>query len=204
MIVHHRCNRYLITLMALTGLLAGAGTACASPISAGTALQEFNAIIYNNGATTSDIEGAAVVGGTFSGGGAFYSNPPASLPAGYGALTVYGNTTGNVININNGGNADVGGTADAHINFNGGGTYIGAPPNIMADFQTSLNDLSQSLANFQATGVLPTSGNNVLINADPNASGMAAIDLTASGLATIPSFQINLADASSLIFRSRT
>lgn len=140
----------------------------------------------------------------FLGGGAFYSNPPASLPAGYGALTVYGNTTGNVININNGGNADVGGTADAHINFNGGGTYIGAPPNIMADFQTSLNDLSQSLANFQATGVLPTSGNNVLINADPNASGMAAIDLTASGLATIPSFQINLADASSLIFRSRT
>jgi choice-of-anchor A domain-containing protein len=48
--------------------------------------------------------------------------------------------------------------------------------------------------------MLPTPGNNEVINAVPNASGIAVIDLTASALADIPSFQINLAGASSLIF----
>jgi len=46
--------------------------------------------------------------------------------------------------------------------------------------------------------MLPTPGNNEVINAVPNASGIAVIDLTASALADIPSFQINLAGTVSL------
>ena len=59
-----------------------------------------------------------------------YTNPVGTPPSGFGALTVYGSTSGNWININNGGNAYVGGTKGAGINFNGGSKYIGAPPGI--------------------------------------------------------------------------
>ena len=72
----------------------------------------------------------------------------------------------------------------------------------MADFETNLNGLSQSLADLKTSGMLPTPGNNEVINAVPNASGIAVIDLTASALADIPSSQINLAGASSLIFKA--
>jgi choice-of-anchor A domain-containing protein len=171
----------------------------ADPITDATILQNFNAVIYGNASTTSDIEGAAVVGGNFS-GATVYNQPSGSAPVGYGAITVYGNTSGNSININNGGSAYVGGQKGAHINFNGGGGYLGAPVNAITDFKSPLNALSLALSMLPATGSLPIATNNELITATAGANGIAVIDFTAAELAAIPSFRIDLNGASSLIF----
>lgn len=198
--------RKLIALpigLALTSL--GAPSAFAGPLTAATILQDFTAVVYGNGSTPSDIEGAAVVGGNFS--GATVNNNPTtgqSQPTGFGALTVYGKTTGNSINMDNGGSAYVGGTKGATINFNSGssgkGSYITAPPNTIADFETPLNALSTALSQLSATSSLPgTATNNEAINAVAGANGIAVIDTTAAALDAIPSFQIALNGASALV-----
>lgn len=193
----HRSLAALSLGLALGG--AWAATASATPISDTTILDDFNAVIYGNGTTSADIEGAAVIGGNFS-GATVYNNPTSSQPSGYGALTVYGSTSGNPININNGGSAYVGGTKGAIINFNGGGSYIGAPPNTIADFETAMNSLSSSLSALTATSTLPTPTNNEVITAVPNSAGIAVFNITAAQLAAIPSFTINLNGATSVIF----
>ena len=192
--------RPLTTLLLGTGIaLANVATATAGPLTATTILQDFNAIIYQNASTQSDIEGAAVIGGNFS-GATMYNDPLGSQPAGFAALTVYGSTSGNSININNGGRAYVGGSKGAQVNFNGGGGYIGAPGDGIADFEAQLDALSTSLSQLAATGALPTTGNNEVINAIAGASGIAVFDLTAAQLSAIPSFSVNLNGASTVVF----
>lgn len=178
--------------------------AFAGPLDAATILQDSNAIIYTNASTTSDIEGAAVIGGNFS-GATVYNNPTASQPAGFGALTVFGSTSGNPINLNDGGNAYVGGTTGATLNFNADshgnkGGYIAAPGVTIGAFETVLNGLSTSLSSLAATSPLPATGNNEVITATPGANGIAVFDITASQLAAIPSFTVNLNGASAVIF----
>ncbi|HVJ53147.1 MAG TPA: collagen-binding domain-containing protein [Aliidongia sp.] len=182
-------------------VLAGldATSASATSISAATILQDFNAVIYKNGSTSSDIEGAAVFGGNFT-GATIYNNPTSSLPTGYGALTVFGSTSGNSINLNDGGSAYVAGTKGAQVNFNGGGSYLGAPANTIADFQTALNSLSSSLSFLAATGALPTPANNEVIKAMPNAAGIAVFNVSAADLAAISSYNINLNGAKTVVF----
>jgi choice-of-anchor A domain-containing protein len=170
----------------------------ASSLTAATILNDFNAVVYTNASTPSDIEGAAVIGGNFK-GATVYTDPTASQPAGYGALTVYGSTSGN-LNINNGGSVYVGGSKGATVNFNGGGSYMPAPPNTIANFEAPLNALSTSLSTLAATGVLPTTGNNEVIKALPNSAGIAVFNITATQLAAIPSYQINMNGASTVIF----
>jgi choice-of-anchor A domain-containing protein len=174
--------------------------AFANPISAATALGDFNAIIYGNATASADIEGAAVVGGNFS-GATVYNNPndggTVTQPSGFGALTVYGNQTGTT-NINNGGSAYVGGSSQT-INFNGGGGFYTAPPSTISDFQTSLNSLSTQLSQLSATSTLPTAGNNEQINATPGANGVAVFNITAAQLSQIPSYVMNLDGSSSVI-----
>jgi choice-of-anchor A domain-containing protein len=180
--------------------IVAASSANAGTLAASTILADFNAIIYTNASTPSDIEGAAVVGGNFS-GATMYNNPPKSgQPAGFGALTVYGNTSGNSININDGGSAYVAGTKGAGINFNGGGTYIGAPGYSIADFETPLNALSQSLSQLNATSTLPPTNNNEVIKATPGSNGIAVFNVTAAQLAAIPSYSVSLNGASTVIF----
>ena len=169
-----------------------------SSLSAATVLQDFNAVIYTNASTPSDIEGAAVIGGNFN-GATVYTHPTASLPVGYGALTVYGSTGGN-LNVNNGGSVYVAGSKGASINFNGGGSYIPAPASTIADFETTLNAFSTSLSALSATSVLPATGNNEVIKAMPNTTGIAVFNITAAQLAAIPSYQMNLNGASTVIF----
>jgi len=180
-------------------LLLSIQNANAAPVSAAVALKDFNAIIYGNASTQSDIEGAAVIGGNFS-GATINSAPPASLPSTFGTLTVYGKTSGNSINMNNAGSAYVGGTKGAKINFNGGGSYLGAPDATISEFETEFNGLSTSLSKLSATGALPTTTNNEIITATPNKNGIAVFDITAAQLDSIPSYKINLNGASTVIF----
>jgi choice-of-anchor A domain-containing protein len=174
------------------------GTVSSGGLTAAMILNDFDVVVYGNASANSDIEGAAVIGGNFS-GATMYTKPPASLPSGFGALTVYGGTSGNSINLNSGGSAYVAGTKGAGINFNGGGKYISAPPDTIANFETPLNALSTSLSGLAATGTLPTAGNNEVIKAVPGANGIAVIDATAAQLAAIPSYSINLNGASTLV-----
>ena len=187
----------------ISALLAGlaAGHAGATAISAQTALSDFNAIIYTNAVTQSDVEGATVVGGNFQ-GTTLNNNPTYSaLPSGFDALNVYGSTSGNAINLNNGGKAYVGGTSGATINFNGGGNFTySAPPSTIGDFETSLNALSTSLSQLSSTSTLPPTGNNEVITATPGANGIAVFNITASQLANIPSYTINTNGASTVVF----
>ncbi|HUB49295.1 MAG TPA: choice-of-anchor A family protein [Acetobacteraceae bacterium] len=183
----------------VTAMACGSGSSGSTGLSAATILADFNAVVFGNASTSCDIEGAIVVGGNFS-GATVYDQPSGSLPSGYGALTVFGSTSGNSINIDDGGSAYVGGSKGAGINFNGGGKYIGAPSASIGSFSSTLDSLSQSLSQLSATGTLPTTGNNEVITAHAGANGIAVIDLTAAQLAAIPSFTINMNGASSLIF----
>jgi choice-of-anchor A domain-containing protein len=164
----------------------------------GTVLKDFNAIIATNASTSSDIEGAAVIFGNFS-GATIYSNPPANLPSGYGAINVYGNTSGNNININDGGSAYVGGVKGENINFNGGGKYIPTAPADGIDF-AALKTLSVNLTKLTENSTLPTTGNNEVISATAASNGIAVFDVTAASLDAIPSYKIALNNDTTVIF----
>jgi choice-of-anchor A domain-containing protein len=186
--------------LAVAIAMSGSAAFAATPISAVTALKDFDLISFGNATTTSDIEGASIVGGNFS-GATVYNNPKGvALPAGYSALTVYGSTSGNSINMNNGGSAYVGGNKGAHINFNGGGSYVGAPPNTIAQFQSTFDTFSTSLSQLAATSTFPAINNNEVITATPNSKGVAVFDISAAQLDLIPSYKINLNGASTVIF----
>jgi choice-of-anchor A domain-containing protein len=195
-------RRIFTVALGLAFVTTCGGQSVAGALTASTILQDFNAVVYTNGSTQADIEGAAVIGGNFS-GATMYNNPTSGVPAGYGALDVFGYTSGNTINIDNGGNAYVAGNKGAPISFNGGGGYIGAPGNGIGDFETPLNALSQSLAQLSANSTLPTlaanNNNNIAFNATPGANGIAVFDITAAQLANISSFLINLNNASTVV-----
>lgn len=192
--------RYMIatTAFALSGIAAS--PSFAGTLSAATILSDFNGVIYGNASTPSDVEGALVVGGSFS-GATIYNNPTANQtqPPGFGALTVFGSTSGNPININNGGSAYVGGSHGAKVNFNGGGGYISAPPVTLSSIETTLNTLSSSLSSLAANSSLPAPNNNEVISAKPNASGLAVFNVTAADLAAIPSYNFSLNGAKTVI-----
>jgi len=197
-------RRFVTILFGSAASVVAMTPAFAGPLTASTILQDFNAVIYTNASTQADIEGAAVIGGNFS--GATVNNNPSGAPAnGFGALTVYGNTTGNSINMNNGGNAYVAGNRGATINFNAGGGhaaggYTGAPGNTITDFEAPLNALSLSLSQLVPNSFLPAPTNNEVIQATPGANGIAVFSLTAADLAAIPSFNVNLNGASTIVF----
>jgi choice-of-anchor A domain-containing protein len=191
-------------VFSVVGLTFGgmiAGPAGAATIDAATILHDFNAVIYTNGSTTSDIEGAAVIGGNFS-GATIYNNPGSTKqPAGYGALTVFGSTSGNDINMNNGGNAYVGGTKGAKINFNGGGSYISAPGSSISSFSSVLNNLSSYLSTLNSTSTVNKSDlNDVIFNAAPNSQGIAVFDIDASVIDSAKGYSLALNGAKTVIF----
>ncbi len=143
-----------------------------------TILQDFNAVIFGDASTQSDIEGAAVVGGNFNGATVYNnptdSNPNPQLPAGYSALTVYGNMTNqNYVNMDNGASAYVAGS-HGPTNFNAGpkrprvvqlyrtAEHDRGLPNLVECAVTSLSQLSTT-----STVATPTGQNQVQFNATP-------------------------------------
>lgn len=205
--------RVLAAAVALT--LASASAASAATIDPFNVLQHVNGVIFGGAvgtatnqrsktSTTADVQGQLIVGGDYN-GASMYDHPPATPYAGYGALTVYGKTTGNGININNGGSAYVAGAHNAQINFNADshgnkGAYLSSAPNTIDDFETALMGYSTSLSQLTGNSTLPSAGNNEVIVAHPNGSGVAIFNITTSQLSQIPSYSINLNGASSVLF----
>jgi choice-of-anchor A domain-containing protein len=188
----------LIAAATAAGAVIAPGAAQADALTAATILQDFNAVIYDNASTSADIEGAAVIGGNFS-GATVYIGPTGTQPSGFGALTVFGSTSGN-ININNSGDAYVGGTKGATISFNGGHYLTSAPGATIADFEAPLDALSTQLSQLAATASVNFSNlNDVLFDAVAAADGIAVFDVTAAELAEMASFTVNLDGASTVV-----
>jgi choice-of-anchor A domain-containing protein len=111
-------------------------SAFATPVSAADALSGFNLIVFGDAASSSHVDGRAIIGGNLSGGD--YVQHPADTPvSGHAGLTVGGNATGvnvNALGIVTGGNlanANINGGASTvlgnanNVNFNGGAAYVG-------------------------------------------------------------------------------
>ncbi|MDR3533650.1 MAG: choice-of-anchor A family protein [Rhodopila sp.] len=120
------------TALRIAGLIAPlaaltVGPAHADTLSASDIFSQFNAVIFGNFASSSDVEGRTVVGGNLTGGATFDLNPAAAAASSFSSLTVYGNTTyGGNYNINNGGGVTIAGTNNVSFNLNGGGSaYVG-------------------------------------------------------------------------------
>lgn len=130
-------------------LLFVAGTASAQSLD----YQNYNAIIFNDLSTTSDIEGRTFVGGNFTGGNsanlAIHLSPTV-LPFDR-TFVVGGNlSSGNPLNLQRGSLYIGGSTNGRAINYNGGGTTvadagIGASLNSIRDYSLAQSAALQSL-----------------------------------------------------------
>lgn len=206
-------------LFALALVLAGPGLAHATTLTDQQILSQFNAVIFGNFSSTSDVEGAAIVGGNMTGGATFYNNPGpeqsastagSASGAGYGALNVVGNISAGQYNMNNGGSVYYGGSNGGRFNMNGGGTLSASPAlsasNFASQFQSPMVQLSQSLAAMTANSSMPnpatTNGypNNVPIVATNVPSGVSVFNISSTDLANLASFNVNLNGDSTVIF----
>jgi choice-of-anchor A domain-containing protein len=104
-----------------------AAPACAQSLTAAQILQEFNAVVFGNFASTSDVEGRTVIGGSLTNGATFNLDPASSEGTStLQALSVYGSTTGGSLNIDDGGGVTVAGLNKATLSLNGGSSvFIG-------------------------------------------------------------------------------
>ena len=87
---------------------------------------QFNAVVFGNFSSTSDVEGRTAVGGTVSGGATFALNPGSAAASSFSALTVYGSVTaGGSFNIDAASGLAVLGGNNASFTLNAGGSvYI--------------------------------------------------------------------------------
>ena len=160
-------------------LMAASGPAQAASPTAKDILSSFNLVTTGNVSTQSDIVGDAVIGGnlsgaTFFGGGA---NVPSSPD-----LYLFGKLNSS-LNLNSGGSLYYAGstTPSQHVNYNGGGKHLGAPPNPLSYYTDPLTDLSTQLSGLTAT--TGTSFVNGKFNAGSN-TGIVVFEISGSALAS--------------------
>jgi choice-of-anchor A domain-containing protein len=112
----------LVALITLT-----TGRADATTLSDSQIFSQFNAVIFSNFSSTSDVEGRTAVGGNLVGGTTFDLNPAGVAASSFSALNVYGGaTSGGNVNIDNGGGLAIAGSNNVSFNLNGGGSaYVG-------------------------------------------------------------------------------
>lgn len=180
-------RRSQIRIAALLAALASVSvtSARAGSLSAGDIFGQFNAVVFGNFSSTSDVEGRTVAGGNVTGGATFYLNPAAAAASSYSALTVYGGvTSGGNLNIDNAGSVTIAGSNNASFNLNGGGSaYIGG---------TNSGNLTTSNAPASVTVVGANSGNLQL-----NSGGSVYVGGTTGGIGTGGSTAVSIAGNSS-------
>jgi choice-of-anchor A domain-containing protein len=113
----------LVAVIAGIAVTAVGFKANAATFSASEILGQFNAVVFGNFNSSSDVEGRTVIGGDMNGGATFYIKPGPSAASSYSALTVYGNeTSGSTFNVNNGGSVTIAGSSRGSFNLNSGGS----------------------------------------------------------------------------------
>lgn len=182
-------------------MLVVSGTSQAAPLTASQILGNFNAVVFGDFTTTSDVEGRAVIGGDMTGGATFYNQPRGGAVAGFGALNVAGDVSPGSYNVNNGGSVVVGGSNGGHFNLNGGGTLTSGTPNFnVADFMAPLSTLVDQLKTLGSnSGINAGDLNNVAFNAAPDATGLAVFSTTTAALQDFRNINFNLNGADTVI-----
>ncbi|AJR23546.1 choice-of-anchor A family protein [Sphingobium sp. YBL2] len=212
-------------LFAASVAALAASPGLASPVAGTDALREWNLIVLGNLDSSSEVEGRTFVGGDLTGTSSNYQiGTPTASPTGQPGLTVVGNVTGGVKNLNNGSGAVIGGNVDSGFNLNGpsqtvkvGGTInntnvnqnvvqsglAGSDPafigNLTAQGATlagSMKQLSATLSGLSPNSQMDISGNRATFNAAPDADGLAVFSITAADLNSIGeiAFHLNGAD----------
>ena len=154
-------------------------------------LTQFNAIV-GDFKTTSETEGAVIIGGKLSGNSATldaHSIHPGGTASGFADVNVYGTTSGGPYNVNNL-HVKVG-TAQGSATFSGGtATYNATFPASYATISGQLKSLSTDLSKLSSTS--GSSLTNSVFIAAP-VGGVAVLDITGSQLTSLnnPSFQLN-------------
>ncbi len=87
---------------------------------------QFNAIIFGDFTTSSEVGGRVAVGGNASGGGTYNFAPNNATASSFAALSVYGSTSGGTYNVNGPGGVAIAGSNSGSFNLNTAGpVYIG-------------------------------------------------------------------------------
>lgn len=166
-----------IGYIATLALVSIGSPAQATDLTAKQILADFNLVASGNVTTQSDIEGAAVVGGTLN-GSTFFNNTN-DLPASK-TIYLYGSLGHGPLNLDNGGNLNYSGNiTNSQVNFNGGGQQFKSFPSPISAYTTPLNQMSTILA-----GLTPTAGASIVDGTFKanGATGLIVFDLTASQL----------------------
>jgi choice-of-anchor A domain-containing protein len=173
----------------------------AGPLAASEILENFNAVVFGDFTTNSDVEGRAVIGGNMTGGATFNNQPRGGTVEGFGALNVRGDVAPGTYNVNNGGDVMVGGSNAGRFNLNGGGTLTTGTANVtVSDFKAPLEALSELLTGLGANSSIQAGDlNNVAFNAAPDASGLAVFSTTTANLETFRNINFNLNGADTVI-----
>jgi choice-of-anchor A domain-containing protein len=121
-----RTHLYLFWVLVLA-LGLPHGNARAGVLSNSDLFGQFNAIIFGNFTTSSEVGGRVAVGGTVSGGGSYDFAPNNATASSFAALSVYGSvTSGGTYNVNGSGGVAIAGSNNATFNLNTAGpVYIG-------------------------------------------------------------------------------
>lgn len=171
--------------------LATPGAADAATILNSDLLTQFNAIV-GNFSTTSETEGAVIIGGNLSGNSATldaHSIHPGGTASGFADVNIYGTTSGGPYNVNNL-HVRVG-TPQGSATFSGGTTTYNATfPVPYATISGQLKTLSTELSKLSTTA--GTSLTNSVFNAAP-IGGVAVLDITGAQLMSLnnPTFNLN-------------
>jgi choice-of-anchor A domain-containing protein len=189
---------------ALAVALLTPATALASPVT--DLLSSFDDVVMGNASFAStDTEGALLVGGNLSDTNTaeFDNISPVQTPsgtfAGYGQVNVYGNATGSY--NANGQTVLIGGTNGASWS---GATSVKSGYSFPMSLSTTnavVTNLATTLAGLASTGGAVTSngGNQGVINAVPNANGLAVINVSANTLEGLNDFGVNTNGASLVV-----
>ncbi len=121
----HRSRFHVFGLVLVTWLAPGA--ARAGVLSANDIFAQFNAVIFGDFTTSSEVGGRVAVGGTVNGGGNYDFAPNDAAPSSFAALSVYGSiTSGGTYNVNGSGGIAIAGSNNATFNLNTAGpVYVG-------------------------------------------------------------------------------
>lgn len=207
------------TLAALTALAST--PLMASPVAGTDAMREWNLIVLGDLQSSSEVEGRTFVGGDLSGNSSNYQiSAPAPSPTGQPGLTVVGNVTGGVKNLNNGSGAVVGGNVQSGFNLNGGTQTVkvggtisntnvnqnivqsglaASNPDFAAGLATqgsvlagSMKELSATFGGMSANSQMQISGNRATFNAAPDGNGVAVFSISSKDLDSIGEIAFNL------------
>jgi hypothetical protein len=151
-------------------------------ISAETILKKFNIVTTGDVTTSSDIEGAAIIGGNLN--GATFFNNSSDLPNAP-VIYLYGQQYGN-LNIDNGGTLYIGaGDQQGTVNLNGGAKIVTGVPDSAAYYTSVLTSLSSQLSGLSdTTGASVTAvPNDTTFNSGAGANGVAVLNISSSQLA---------------------